>query len=118
MWLLARAAPSLTHSVINPTDGKLLVSIPEGLPADVDRAVAAADKAFHSTWGTNVPGFERGKFLFKLAELMERDIDILASLEALDNGKTFATAKGFDVGLSLHLLWFTSTSAPIVRLQM
>ena len=44
-----------------------------------------------------MPGFERGKILIRVAELMERDIDQLASLEALDNGKTFKVAKGVDV---------------------
>jgi len=67
------------------------------LAEDVDLAIKAAHKAFNTTWGLNCPGFERGKYLIKLAELMERDIDILASIEALDNGKTFSAAKGFDV---------------------
>lgn len=90
--------PALTcQSITNPSTGKVIVAIPEGMPADVDVAVKAAHKAFTTTWGTNCPGFQRGEFLIKIAELMERDIDILASLEALDNGKTFAIAKAFDV---------------------
>ena len=48
-----------------------------------------------------MPGFERGKILIKVAELIERDIDILASIEALDNGKAFGAAKGFDVSISI-----------------
>ena len=67
------------------------------MPADVDRAVEAAHTAFKTTWGLNMPGFKRGEILIKIAELMERDIDILASLESLDNGKVFSIAKGFDV---------------------
>lgn len=88
---------ALTLSIINPTNGEKLTSIPEGSAADVDAAVKAAQKAFNTTWGLNTPGFERGKLLIKIAELMERDVDILASIEALDNGKTFGAAKGFDV---------------------
>jgi len=84
-------------SVINPTTGDKLVAIPEGLPEDVDVAIKAAHKAFNTTWGLNCPGFQRGKYLIKIAELIERDLDIIASLEALDNGKTFSAAKGFDV---------------------
>jgi aldehyde dehydrogenase (NAD+) len=87
----------LMLSVYNPTTGEVLVKIPEGLAADVEVALDAAHNAFNTTWGLNVPGFERGKLLMKIATLMERDIDILASLESLDNGKTFAVAKGFDV---------------------
>lgn len=88
---------SVYDSVVNPTTGQKLVAIPEGRAEDVDVAIKAAQKAFDTTWGLNCPGFERGKFLIKIAELMERDLDILASIEALDNGKTFSAAKGFDV---------------------
>jgi len=83
--------------VVNPTTGEKLIDIPEGMPADVDRAVKAAHEAFKTTWGLNMPGFKRGEYLIKIAELMERDLDILASIEALDNGKAFSVAKGFDV---------------------
>ncbi|WOO80947.1 Aldehyde dehydrogenase [Vanrija pseudolonga] len=85
-----------TIPVVNPTTGEKLVDLPEGLPADVDRALDAARKAYDTKWGLNVPGFERGKLLLKLADLMDRDIPILASLEALDNGKTYAAASLFD----------------------
>lgn len=91
---------TLTLSVINPTTGKVITSIPEGTAADVDIAVKAAQKAFNTTWGLNTPGFARGKILIKIAELIERDLDILSSIEALDNGKTFGAAKGFDVAES------------------
>ncbi|KAK4686290.1 aldehyde dehydrogenase (NAD+), partial [Tremellales sp. Uapishka_1] len=96
-WSNSSDQNAKTIDVYNPSTGEVLVSIPEGMPADVDIAVKAATKAFHTTWGTNTPGFQRGKLLIKLAELVERDIDILASLESLDNGKVFSIAKGFDV---------------------
>jgi aldehyde dehydrogenase (NAD+) len=95
------------HSVVNPSTGETITSVVEGMEADVEKAVQAADEAFNTTWGLNTPGFERGKLLIKIAELMERDLDILASIEALDNGKTFSVAKAFDVSdssskLELH----------------
>jgi aldehyde dehydrogenase (NAD+) len=93
----ARRARHADSSVINPTTGEKLTSIPEGVEADVEVAIKAARKAFDTTWGLNTPGFERGKLLIKIAELIERDRDILASIEALDNGKTFGAAQGFDV---------------------
>lgn len=77
-----------------------MTAIPEALAADVDVAVKVARKAFNTVWGHNTPGFERGRILTKIAELIERDLDILASIEALDNGKTFSAAKGFDVAQS------------------
>lgn len=81
---------------MNPTTGEKITSIVEGTAADVDVAIKAAQKAFDTTWGLNIAGFKRGEYLLKIAELIERDLDILASIEALDNGKTFAAAKGFD----------------------
>ncbi|BEI81128.1 hypothetical protein CcaverHIS002_0202880 [Cutaneotrichosporon cavernicola] len=86
-----------TIPVVNPTTGEKLFDLPEGTEADVDLAVKAASEAQNTTWGENVAGFERGKLLMTLATLVERDADILASLEALDNGKTFGAARGFDV---------------------
>lgn len=62
-------------------------------PQDVDRAVAAAREAFKTTWGKNVTGFERARLLSKLADLMERDQQILAELECLDNGKPVKIAR-------------------------
>jgi len=96
-WSESRDKNAKTIDVYNPTTGDVLVSIPEGLAADVDYALDCAHKAFNEVWGTNTPGFERGKLLMKIATLIERDVDILASLETLDNGKAFSAAKGFDV---------------------
>jgi len=86
-----------TIDSINPTTGEVICSIVEGTAADVEIAVDAAREAFENTWGYNTPGFERGKLLMKIATLMERDSDILASIESLDNGKAFTAAKYFDV---------------------
>lgn len=49
-------------------------------------AVEAAQKAFDTVWGLNMPGHERGKLLYKLADLMEANIDELAAIESLNNG--------------------------------
>jgi aldehyde dehydrogenase (NAD+) len=64
-----------------------------GSVKDIDIAVAAARKAFDTTWGKNVTGFERSRLLNKLADLMERDQDILAEVESLNNGKPFKIAR-------------------------
>jgi len=60
---------------------------------DVDIAVAAARKAFRETWGKNVSGFERSRLINKLADLIERDRQILAELECLNNGKPVKVAR-------------------------
>jgi aldehyde dehydrogenase (NAD+) len=54
---------------------------------------AVARKTFETTWKKEQPG-NRGKYLNKLAELLERDVETLAAIEALDNGKSVAMAKG------------------------
>ena len=60
---------------------------------DIDAAVAAARKAFQTTWGSKISGTERGALLYKLAELMERDQQPLAELESLNNGKPVRLAR-------------------------
>lgn len=85
-----------TIDVINPTTGKVITKVSEGTEKDVDIAVKAAQKAYDTTWGLHKSGVERGKILLKIANLIERDIDEIAAVEALDNGKAFSIAKGFD----------------------
>lgn len=82
---------------MNPTTGKTTVTISVGSAADVDRAVTAAQKAFDTTWGLKCPGYERGKLLMKLADLLDENREVLAAVEALDNGKTFSWAYNVDV---------------------
>ncbi|KAI9062269.1 aldehyde dehydrogenase [Trametes sanguinea] len=93
-----------TIDVINPSNGKIITKISEGTPKDVDVAVAAAQKAFDTTWGLNKNGFERARLLQKLADLMEQNADKLAALEALDNGKTFNWARTTDVDHSIRCI--------------
>jgi aldehyde dehydrogenase (NAD+) len=62
---------------------------------DIDIAVAAARKAFDTTWGKNITGPERSKLINKLADLMERDQQELAELECLNNGKPVKIARSY-----------------------
>ncbi|KAI6146136.1 aldehyde dehydrogenase [Pisolithus tinctorius] len=90
-----------TIDVVNPTNGKVITSVSEGTPKDVDLAVEAGEKAFETTWGLNYPGNKRGLLLNKLASLMEEHTDELAALEALDNGKAFNIARSRDVASAI-----------------
>uniref|UniRef100_U5ETY1 Putative aldehyde dehydrogenase n=1 Tax=Corethrella appendiculata TaxID=1370023 RepID=U5ETY1_9DIPT len=85
-----------TFTTINPTTGKILAHVAEGDKADVDKAVAAASKAFerNSKW-RSMDASQRGKLLWKLSELIERDAAIIANLEVLDNGKPFTVSFGY-----------------------
>ncbi|KAL4946768.1 hypothetical protein BDV06DRAFT_181506 [Aspergillus oleicola] len=81
-----------TFETINPTNEKPIVAVHEATEKDVDTAVAAARAAFEGSWRQVTPS-ERGRLINKLADLMERDSDTLAAIEALDNGKAFTMAK-------------------------
>jgi aldehyde dehydrogenase (NAD+) len=67
-------------------NGKEIAKIAEGTAKDVDKAVAAAQKAYDTVWGFNIPSYERGKLLIRWAELIEEHLDEIAALECLDNG--------------------------------
>ncbi len=89
-----------TFETINPATGEKLAQVAEADAADVDLAVKAARKAFHtkSSW-RRMSGAERGKLLNRLADLIEKNIEELATLESLDNGKPKEVARTADLPL-------------------
>jgi len=91
-----------TFATFNPATGEKIADVQEGDKADVDLAVEAATNAFKlgSEW-RRMDAAQRGYLLNKLADLMERDLVYLASLETLDNGKPYAVAYLGDVPLSI-----------------
>ncbi|RHZ67320.1 aldehyde dehydrogenase family protein [Aspergillus thermomutatus] len=91
-----------TFETINPHDEKPIVAVHEATEKDVDIAVEAARKAFKGAWKDVIPS-ERGRLLTRLADLLERDMDTIAAIEALDNGKAVHMAKG-DVALSANCI--------------
>ncbi|KAI6035288.1 Aldehyde/histidinol dehydrogenase [Pisolithus orientalis] len=90
--------------VINPATEETICSVVAGSKEDIDVAVAAARAAYSTTWGKNVTGFERSRLLNKLADLMERDMQVLAEVESLNNGKPVKIARDFDIGDSIQCL--------------
>jgi aldehyde dehydrogenase (NAD+) len=89
-----------TFETINPATGDALAHVAEADSADVDLAVKAARKAFNakSAW-RRMPASERGKLLNRLADLIEKNIEELATLESLDNGKPRHVAMAADLPL-------------------
>lgn len=81
---------------LNPTTAQPLVEIVSGTAADVDTAVRAARAQLEGEWG-KTPGVVRGKLLNKIADLIERDGDLLARLEALDVGKPVGQPTMLDI---------------------
>lgn len=91
-----------TFEVVNPSTEEVIVSVHEATEKDVDIAVAAARKAFNGAWRKETPE-NRGKLLVNLANLFEKNTDLLAAVESLDNGKAISMAKG-DVGAAAGCL--------------
>jgi aldehyde dehydrogenase (NAD+) len=79
------AASGKTFDSINPSTGEVLAQVAEGDSEDIDRAVAAARRAFDGPWRKFKP-FERQNILLKLADLVEKNFEELAALDTLDMG--------------------------------
>jgi len=92
-----------------PATGKVYARIPDSGAADVDAAVSAATKAFPA-WSA-LPSEERGRWLLKLADLIERDMEKLARAESVDNGKPVDLARGLDIPRAVSNLRFFAAAA-------
>ncbi len=91
------SASGKTFATYNPADGEELLQVAEGDKEDINRAVAAARKAFEEgPWRKTTPNV-RSKMLWKLSELILQNADALAELECLDNGKAFTIARAVDI---------------------
>ena len=100
------ASSGKTFDVLNPADASLLARVPDSRAEDVDRAVAAARRAFESSpWRRMTPS-ERGKLLWRVGDLLLKHADEFADLESLDNGKPRAVARVADVPLAADLFHY------------
>jgi aldehyde dehydrogenase (NAD+) len=88
-----------TFETINPATGDVIANVAEGDAADVDKAVKAARKAFDKGPWRKMNARERGRLLYRLAELVEQNKEELARLETLDNGKPLADSMNADLPL-------------------
>jgi acyl-CoA reductase-like NAD-dependent aldehyde dehydrogenase len=88
-----------TFDTVNPATGEVLTQIASATQADVEKAVAAARKAFDDPAGPwqKMTASERGKLLWKIADLIEQNIDELAEIETLDNGKPIFESRYVDL---------------------
>jgi len=97
---------SKTFETVNPATGEVLTEVAEASPADVDRAVSAARRAFDDRSGPwrKMTSSERGRLLWKLADLLEQNIEELAELETLDNGKPIFESRYIDMPMVCDVL--------------
>jgi aldehyde dehydrogenase (NAD+) len=93
-----------TFDTINPATEEVITQVAEGDAADVDLAVKAARDAFDKGPWSKLDARERGRLLYKLADLIEGEADELAKLETLDNGKPIRESKGGDLPLTIDCL--------------
>jgi aldehyde dehydrogenase (NAD+) len=84
---------------INPATEEVLAEVGTAAPADVDRAVKAARRAYERVW-SRMPGAERAKYIFRIARMIQERARELAVLESLDNGKPIKESRDVDVPLA------------------
>jgi phenylacetaldehyde dehydrogenase len=99
-WM--NAASGKTFPTYNPATGEVLAQVAEGDREDVERAVKAARNAFTGPW-SRMTSSERGRLVWKLADLLEAHLEEFALIETLDNGKPLAVARAADVPLAVDL---------------
>lgn len=97
------AASGKSFEVKNPATDLTLAMVAEGDAADVDKAVTAARRAFETGAWPNMTPSQRGQLLWRLADLLEQNIDEVAEIESLDNGKPKAVAAAADIPLAVDL---------------
>jgi aldehyde dehydrogenase (NAD+) len=92
-------------ATINPADEKHLAQIAQANAADVDLAVKAARAAYDNVWST-LSGAARGKYLFRIARLMQEKARELAVLETLDGGKPIRESRDIDIPLACNHFFY------------
>jgi phenylacetaldehyde dehydrogenase len=108
------AADGETFDSIDPGTGEVLATVAHGKAEDVDRAVRAARAALSGPWSTMTPS-ERGRAIHRLGDLIAENLDELAELDSLDNGKAKAVAAAADVPLAADLFWYMAGWATKLR---
>ena len=82
-----------TFPTYNPSTGEVLAQVAEGDREDIEQAVKAARKAFEEGKWSKIGPHQRARYLLKIADLIERNADELATLETLNNGMAISLAR-------------------------
>jgi aldehyde dehydrogenase (NAD+) len=91
---------------VSPSSEEVLAEVSEAGPADIDKAVKAARKAFDRVWGP-MAGRDRAKYLYRIARLIQERARELAVLESLDNGKPIRESRDVDIPLvAAHFFYY------------
>ena len=95
------AVSGRTFETMNPSTGETIARVAEGELTDVNKAVKAARRAFEEGPWKKMSARERGRLMYKLADLVEQHKEELAALETLDNGKPITDSLNADLPLSI-----------------
>ena len=112
------SASGRTFKTLNPATEQVIATVAEGNEVDVDRAVAAARRAFEGPWRT-MRASERGQILLRLVALMKRHANEIAALESLDAGKPISGVLRQDLPAAIDTLayyagWADKISGEVV----
>ena len=103
-----------TFEVLDPSNNSVLTNVPRGNKEDINRAVRAARNAFENGPWRKITVSERGKLIWKLADLIEQRSEEFAQLESLDNGKPLAIARAADLPLTVdHFRYYAGMTTKI-----
>ena len=101
-WVAAKS--NKTFETVNPATEEAITQVAEGDAADIDAAVKAARRAFESGQWSKMDARDRGRLIYLLADAIEEQVDDLAALETLDNGKPLSEARYTDLPLVIDCL--------------
>ena len=110
---------SKKFDTINPATGEVLTQVVEASREDIDRAAQAARRAFEDGGGPwrKMSASERGRLIWRLGDLVEKNIDQLAELETLDNGKPIFESRYVDMPMVIDVLRYYAEAATKVELH-
>ncbi len=91
----------------NPASGKKISEVALGSNADVDKAVKAARAAYNGAWG-KMGGRERGKYIYRIARLIQERAREFAIIESLDGGKPIRESRDVDVPLAANHFFYNA----------
>ena len=119
-WVEARSGK--TFDVFDPATGQMVAKVAEGDAADIDAAVAAARRAFEEGPWPRMSPSERGKLLWRLADVLEARKQEFAEIESLDNGKPIRDALAADLPGSYEIMrnmagWATKLNGETIAIN-
>jgi acyl-CoA reductase-like NAD-dependent aldehyde dehydrogenase len=110
-WVDAESGKTFTTP--NPATGKPFAEVAEADKADIEKAVRAARRAFEGKW-SRMSARERGRLIYKLAQLIEQNAKELAAIETADNGKPIRDSQSIDLPVTVeHFEYFAGYATKI-----